>query len=296
MNSAANPIFRLNTKNPDAVISIFDDSLELNGRVRCDLFASVSSAEFALTLFDKKQNKFLALEVFQKPNEKDVDWIRKIPEVSLILKKKMYQSVSVQVINELTTIVPVALFHEEDANRYFNFNFNAGESLLKTEMIPAFDAINVYALPESLDAFIQQVFERPVVRHHFTVLLEAIHLSYKKFNEKLLLIHVRPGYVDIVVMEGKRLFFINSFHYKTIDDLAYYVMFVSDRLQLNPETISTFLMGQVEAGSALFHLLYKYINNVSLAPRPDMYEFSYVFDEIPEHFHFNLFNLVLCVS
>ena len=264
--------------------------------MRCDLFASISLAEFALTLFDKKQNKFLALEVFQKPNEKDVDWIRKIPEVSLILKKKMYQSVSVEVINELTTIVPAALFHEEDAGKYFYFNFNAGESLLKTEKIPSFDAINVYSLSESLNASMQQLFERPVVRHHFTVLLEAMHLSFKKFSEKSLLIHVRPDYVDIVVTEGKQLFFINSFHYKTIDDLAYFVMFVCDRLQLNPETTSTFLMGQVEEGSALFHLLYKYIKNVSFVPRPDMFEFSYVFDEIPGHYYFNLFNLALCES
>lgn len=296
MNSATDPLFRFNTKNPDAVISIIDESLEMKTAIRCELFSSVSLSEVALALFDKKQNKFLALEVFQNDKENDDTWIQEIKEKSIILKKDTIKSVHVEIINELTTIVPAALFHEDDAATYFNFNFSDIGSTLKTERIPFFDAINIYSLPESLNKTMHQLFEHPNVHHHSTVLLQGINLYMKKFNEKMLLLNIRNGYVDIIVTEGKQLVFINAFQYKTIDDLAYFVMFVCDRLQLNPETISTGLMGQVERESAIFHLLTKYIRNIRFVSRPDFFEYSYVFEEIPAHFYFNLFSLALCES
>ena len=296
MNSATDPIFRFNTKNPDAVISIIDESLEMKNSIRCDLLSSVSTSEVALALFDKKQNKFLALEVFQKDKANDDHWIKEVKEKSLILKKDNIRSVNVEIVNELTTIVPAALFHEDDAPAYFNFNFNAEDLSLKTEKIPAFDAINIYSFPASLNDAIQHVFTNPVVHHHSTVLLQGIHLYVKKYNEKTLFLNVRNQYIDIIVTEGKQLVFINAFQYKTIDDLVYYVMFVCDRLQLNPETISTSLLGQVEKESAIFHMLYKYIRNIRFASRPDFIEYSYVFEDIPAHFYFNLFSLALCES
>ena len=222
--------------------------------------------------------------------------MEKIPGKSLVLKRNNFRSVNVEIVNEFTTLVPAALFREEDAEKFFSFNFKPGDDLLKSEKIPAFDAVNVYAYPKSLDVSIQTIFQKPVIHHQSTVLLQAIHLQFKKFTEKSLLIHVRSGFVDIVVTEGKQLIFINSFPFATVDDLAYYVMFVCDRLQLNPETTRTSLAGHVEEESTLFHLLYKYIKNISFVNRPDVFEYSYVFDDVPAHFYYHLFNLPLCES
>ena len=284
------------------MISIIDESLEMNPGIRCDLVSGIASSEFTLALLDKKQNKFLALEVFQNPDptppdaKKQAAWLTTIPGKSLILKNYSFKNISVEILNEQTTLVPSALFREENSAKYFHFNFNAADTTIHAEPVRAFDAMNVFGVPALLIQTMNHIFGNYEIHHHSTALLEGIHLSFKKSGEKIFFLNIRKDYVDIVVTEGKKLVFTNSFNYKSIDDQVYYVMFVCDRLQMNPETVTTLLLGDVERESAIYHMLYKYIRNISFAARPDAFNFSYAFKEIPAHFYFNLFSLALCES
>ncbi len=300
MNPATENIFRLNTKNPEAVICIVDEALEMKNSIRCDLISSVSANEFSLALLDRKQNKFLALEVFQYPGENDSSkysaWLNGMPSKSILLKNFEFKTVAVSVANEESTLVPSALFKKEDAEKYFQFNFNRAPANIYSENIRAFDMMNVFSVPASVNDCINHLFDNPSVHHHSTALLEGLHLAVRKSNEKLFLLNVRNGYIDIVVTEGRKLTLVNSFPYNNVDDLVYYVMFVCDRLQLNPETITTFIFGEAEKESAVHSMLYKYIRNIQFASRKNIFDFSYVFKDIPEHFYFNLFSLALCES
>jgi hypothetical protein len=297
LNSATDNIFRLNTKNPEAMICIMDESLEMNPGLRCDLLSGVSASEVSLALLDRKQNKFLALEVFQNPDpSQEASWLKAVSEKSILLKKYQANNTVVEVLNGLSTLVPSALFREEDAADYFHFNFNEGDSTVHHEPVRAFDAVNVFGITRPLSESVNHLFGNCRLHHHATALLEGIHLSYKKSGEKLFFLNVRKEHLDIVVTEGKKLIFFNSFITKNIDDLVYYVMFVCDRLQLNPETVATYLLGDVERESAVYNQLYKYIRNVRFIARPDVFDFSYVFKDIPPHFYFNLFSLALCES
>ncbi len=223
-------------------------------------------------------------------------WLKEISEQSRILKNDRFKNTSVAVVNELSTLVPSALFRKEDAEKYFHFNFSDTNAVIHAESIRSFDTVNTFAVSKPVEDAMNHIFNQPAIHHHATSLLEGIFLSFKKSNDKTLLLNIREGFVDIIVTEGKKLIFINSFGYKNSDDLLYYVMFACDRLQLNPETVSAFLMGGVEKESIAYHALYKYIRNISFAPRLNVFDFSYVFKEIPAHFYFNLFSLALCES
>jgi len=298
LNSTADNIFRLNTKNPDAVISLIDESLEMNSQLPCDLLSSVSPGEISMALLDKKQNKFLALEVFQRAasDTKDDQWMTAVAGKSIILKNLKYKTASVSVNNEFTTLVPSALFREEDAAKYFQFNFNRSDLNAKHEKISSYDAVNVFACSPAQEISIHRLFDRATVHHHATALLSGVNLLFRKFNEKILSLNVSKESVDIVVTEGKQLIFFNSFRYQSMEDLAYYVMFTCDRLQLNPEGIATYVFGSVEKDSALYQLLARYILNIHPGPRAGSFEFSYVFKDLPDHFCFHLFSLALCES
>jgi hypothetical protein len=298
VNSAADNIFRLNTKNPDAVISLIDESLEMNNHLTCDLFASVSSSEVSLALLDKKKNKFLALEVFQNASTgiSEEKWLNDIPGKSIILKNLKYKSAAIAVANEFTTLVPSALFREEDVAKYFQYNFNRSDLHVHAEKISSFEAVNVFALPHSFEDSLNKFAERPVIFHQATALLSGVNLLFRKIHEKILVLNVGKSTVEIVVTGGRRLIFSNAFSYQSMEDLAYYVMFTCDRLQLNPETISTYVFGSVEKDSAVYRLLAKYIANIRFGARLNSYEFSYVFKDIPDHFYFHLFSLALCES
>ena len=300
MNSSTENIFRLNTKNPEAVICIADELLEMKNSVRCDLLSSISANEFSLALLDRKQNKFLALEVFQHSVENDSpdysEWLNGMPGKSILLKNFEFKTVTVSIANGENTLVPSALFRKEDAEKYFQFNFNNIPAHIYLENVRAFDMVNVFSVPPTISESVNHLFDNPSIHHHSTALLEGLNLAVKKSNEKLFMLNVRNGCIDIVVTEGRKLILMNSFSYNSVDDLVYYVMFVCDRLQLNPENIATFILGEVEKESAVHNMLYKYIRNIRFVSRKNIFDFSYAFKDISEHFYFDLFSIALCES
>ncbi|MES1181403.1 MAG: DUF3822 family protein, partial [Flavobacterium sp.] len=245
MSSPSESVFTFNSSNPDALISIFNDSSESlraqNGR----LLVTVSETELALALMDKKRNAFLALEVFIKKHEGDQQWLQSATSKSILLKEQAFDSSSVAIVNSFFTVVPSALFQEEDKREYVQFNFNTEDMIIKSDKVSSYEAVNVYALSELMNNNIETFFKNSITYHHTTPLLAGVQLAYGKFNRKTITVNVRPGSIDVVVTEGRKLILINSFFYKAIDDVLYYILFVADRLQLNPSNIHLVLTGQV---------------------------------------------------
>jgi hypothetical protein len=79
----------------------------------------------------------------------------------------------------------------------------------------------------------------------------------------------------------------------TPEDIAYYLIFVFEQLNLNPEEITLVLMGSVDRYSPVYDLLFRYIRNIDFAARNDSISYSYIFNEVPDHFYFSLLNPVM---
>ena len=99
----------------------------------------------------------------------------------------------------------------------------------------------------------------------------------------------------MIVLEEKKLIFANIFSYQTSEDFLYFTLFVCEQLKLNPENLDLLLLGEVEKNSAIYSILTKYVRNIKFGKRPEMFDYSYVFDGIASHFYFNLFSQALCV-
>jgi hypothetical protein len=67
-----------------------------------------------------------------------------------------------------------------------------------------------------------------------------------------------------------------------------------EQLGLNPESADLMMMGEVDKHSSITDLVMKYIRNVSFAKRNDEFRYSFVFDQLPGHYYFNLLNASLC--
>jgi hypothetical protein len=101
------------------------------------------------------------------------------------------------------------------------------------------------------------------------------------------------GYFEMVLLDGKDLLFSNSFQYSTADEIAYYILFVYEQLELNPEITELVLSGEIEKTSKEHALLYTYIRHVKFAERPENFRYSYKFEEIPNHQFYSLFTQFL---
>ncbi|MDQ3046168.1 MAG: DUF3822 family protein, partial [Bacteroidota bacterium] len=123
-----------------------------------------------------------------------------------------------------------------------------------------------------------------------TPLIESLLRQNKNQQAKKLIIHVQPSHFEILVIEGKKLLFYNTFNHHTSEDLLYYLLFVCEQLQINPEKISLTVLGELEKNTGLYLLLQKYIRNISLGERSDTADFSYQLQTLPKHSYFTLFN------
>jgi hypothetical protein len=98
--------------------------------------------------------------------------------------------------------------------------------------------------------------------------------------------------IDIIVTENKKLILLNTFTWQTNEDILYYVMFVSEQLELNPEKFPMIVSGDIDDSSSIYQLLYRYVRNVTF---PDKHlTLEMLDDDFPFHHFALLYNLALC--
>ena len=77
-------------------------------------------------------------------------------------------------------------------------------------------------------------------------------------------VHIQSANFQVIAVRNQKLLLFNTFDYKTEEDFIYYLLFVTEQLNLNPETIQVKLLGTISKESNLYQIAYKYIRNVSL--------------------------------
>ena len=114
--------------------------------------------------------------------------------------------------------------------------------------------------------------------------------------QKRIFVNVRNSYLDIIITEERKLLYYNSFNYRSKEDFIYYVIFVLEQLKLNPEEIDLILSGYIDKNSKIFDIIFNYVRNIRFQGLTDSFKYSYIFNDIPSHYYFNLLNVGLCES
>lgn len=278
------------------IIRKYDEALKPAESKNYKLSIQLSLDGFYFTIYHTAQNKFLSLESISFAKSKNQDeyatWLHDFIKDHewLILPFK-----EVKVIIEInkSTLIPDPLFDRSELETYVNFNFKHQEGLrLNHDIISALDAHNVYAYPYKLIESLRIYFPELTLKSHSSNLIESLIVKYKNaVQQKRTFVHVRKDHLDIVMLDGKQLLYFNAFHFRTKEDFIYYVIFVIEQLGLNPEEIDLILLGLVDQQSGLFDMIYKYVRNIRFMPSDENRKYSYIFDEFPAHYYYNLLNL-----
>jgi hypothetical protein len=111
-------------------------------------------------------------------------------------------------------------------------------------------------------------------KHFSTILIEQVLNAEKNAEKPKMYVNVDNENFDIVVVENGSLKFYNSFEYKTKEDFIYYILFTSEQLKLNPETLELIFTGNIDSKDELYVIAYKYVRFVFFSKRLDNYKFS----------------------
>lgn len=238
---------------------------------------------FTFLILDRSTNKYLALKQ-----------TRALSDFSPLGDGGTWGSVTCAIAHPKFTLVPSALFDDENKNSLLGFNHPiANGEKTHSDSLRNLDARNLFTIDRELESSMRKQFPNIYFLHNATAFIEGLLVQNKNKTGKKVFANFSSSYFEVVILEGSELLFSNAFKYKTPEDIAYYILFVYEQLHLNPEEVELTLSGEIEKTAKEHTLLYNYIRHVKFAALPDSFKYSYKFDEVQEHRFFSLFNQYL---
>lgn len=282
----------------EPTFKITDESYSQELSYKYALSIEISLDGFSFCILDASRNKYIALQIYsfqnvftyKTANEK----VKEIIESNEIFKQS-YKIVNACIVHTKSTLIPNAVYEAEKIKSYLDFNHESEENeIIISDTIKLIDTQNIFSFPQPLHQTLTNLFPKIKIHHFSTALIAGALLQFKNQHTKKIIVHVQLTHFEIIVVEGGKLLLYNTFRYQTIEDFMYYLLFVCEQLQLNPETLDLVLNGEIEKNSALYSILYKYIRNIHFGSRNENYEYSYGFDNISPHFYYSLLSQHLC--
>lgn len=232
--------------------------------------SSFSSLESAKALFNDRLNVFFN----QHP------WILKpFRHTCLIINSVSF------------TLVPHALYDPAQKENYLDFvhrKMNSG--VILEHFLNSAEAWVVYSINKNLSELLNRNFSSAKLLHHAGAMIETILPRYRHSElRNPVFVNIRTGSFDIIVLKEGKLLYCNSFEWRSNEDLVYYLIFVLDQLNLNPENVPVVLSGGVDPDSPLFELIKRYIRHVDLIKNPDS---SVPGISIPQSFGYKFYDLL----
>ena len=279
-------------------ISFFDKSFSDSKTSEYQLFLQISKNGLSYTVFNFQTSTFIGFENFLF-NDIYNDYsilnpLNQVIEQTHLLKKSFNKFV-VSFVNNRATLIPKPLYKADELKKYHQFNFTEQEEdVYLSDYVLNLSAYNIYSIPD----FIVNVFkhlDNVSFRHFSTALIEASMLHAKKTNSLALIdVHVLPQSFQIISIKNQTLELYNSFNYQTSEDFIYYLLFVLNQLNIKSNEAIIRLTGEVDKNSAIYDMLYKYIQTIDFCENPNELNYSYVFEQTQKHYHYALFNQYLC--
>jgi len=266
----------------------------------------LSTNGFSFSVLEVNRNKLLSVESYELDKPESISSSVTHESVVLLAIEELFfqfkwigekfAAVNFIIESDKSTLIPMPLFDPSEINTYLKFSHivSKDEDIISNSMINL-EAFNIFSIYKNLREKITSMFPDSTISNISNTLIEGILINYKNQNIKnKVFVNVRNSYFDVIIIHGKRLIFFNSFKYKTKEDFIYFLIFVFEQLRINPEEVELVLLGNIRKNSPLYEIAYNYVREISFARRSELIKYSYVFDDVPEHFFYNLLNSNLC--
>jgi hypothetical protein len=270
--------------------SKIDKSFEETRTLDYDLVLQVTDRSCAYSIFDHSKNSYIALESYDislSGLAEQIHWL-----------KNPFRSVHIIVENNRSTLIPEVLFEESAKETYLNFSLERYEDeKTRIDKLRRIEVVNVYGVSTNLDDEISTIFPDAKACHLSSLLIETIWMNFKNLiTDKRIFIFVRQADFNLLILDRKQLIYSNAFHFRAPEDVVYFVIFVMEQLNLNPEEVPVILLGNIGKETPEFELLFRYIRNIDFATRSETLYYSHVFNDVPGHSWYPLLNPVICGS
>lgn len=287
------------TKDTGLFASVKDETLMNSFPANASLTVFCGAKELTIALLDRDKNRYLYLQSYHYAHHNEIEeiipFLGKVIESDPVFAGKP-RIVTLVVDTPRYTLVPDTLYESFKREDYLSFN----HEIPKGESVEGFPLrtrgmVILYSFPALLRQLLVRKYPAVKVLPSVAGLLEASFSVFRNKDSKSIMVNVKQESFDLVVMEENKLVLLNTFPFKSSEDFLYYLLFTCEQLGLNTETMQLMVAGEVDKRSGLMKLMEKYVRNVAYVSRPEGFDYSYKFKELPSQFFFNVLSQQLCV-
>lgn len=170
------------------------------------------------------------------------------------------------------TIVPNELYEPAYKELLFEYSHRKKASdLIIADRIENPDAWILFKLSEEFQSFVNQFKNSPGLKHVISTL--APYFQRKNNGSRSMYLHIAGDVLHILYFDHDRTEFLNSFRVNNIDDIVYYAVNVSKKLNLDLKE-KVYLSGIIEPADQDFSFLNRYLANIELIPNEFPFEIA----------------------
>lgn len=193
------------------------------------------------------------------------------------------------------TPVPEAIFKDENAADFLSLVHEPiPNQMLYHSHCRWAEARMVFAVNPVLMEQINTFFPSARITHHLCAFIETLLPRFKHSTvHSALFLNVRNGFSDVLAIKNNRLIFVNSFECLSAEDSTYFLLFVMEQLQANPEQWPVFISGEVLENDKLSQLIYRYIRDVHFLDTLETGKITFALEGMNRHRFVELLNPLL---
>lgn len=276
-------------------LELFDETLDINMTQNYELSIQMSPDGLVFSILDNIRNKYVLLRSFEPDNNKyfTVDEIRDIIGKDDFLTKT-YKKVSIIMPSPKVTLIPAPLYDPGRKEEYFELNLikDDNETVVANKIAEP-DSFAIFSVSKPLFELSGQFYPAVSPFHHIKPLLSQISHYSKSEHGTYTHIHIEREYFNMLILDQNMLKFSNTFTYRNISDILYYVLNVIKNYgDSNDKTIH--FSGLTGKYDDLYSNFAIYIKDLKFTGPTGNYSFSYVFNEVELHRYINLFSVTNC--
>jgi Protein of unknown function (DUF3822) len=275
-------------------IHIHKDGLENADMGNARLYIDAGPSHFAFAVLDVSANMFIAFEFYQFKqgnHDGDLSWIL----ANNYLFSFSYKDIFVAFNTKEAVLIPEAFYKKEDGETILTMihgDLHAGQVL--QEHIPGNEIFAVYQVPDFLHTELSARFSNGHYWHCYAALLQIFKQRKNELPGSYIYVNFYPTQVVIAVIQDETCHLIQTFLYDIPEDVSYYLLNITEQLDIDNVTMPVFVSGLIDTGSALYAEILKYFIKVETDAGSNRYGTDPSFESIPDHFFTPVFSLALC--
>lgn len=276
-------------------LELFDETLDINSTENYELSLQVSPDGFSFCLLDDIRRKYVLIRSFEPDENKyfNTEKLKELLSKDDFLTRK-YKKVNVVMPSPKFTLVPAPLFDPAKKDEYFTFNHIAEENnTIIANKLSDPDSFLVFSVSQPICELINNTFPGIHPYHHIKPLFNHISHVRKSIHGNYIHVHVEKEFFNLIIFNNNILKFCNTFNYRNISDILYFVLNVFRSMDIKQEETIHF-SGVTEKYDDLSSGFSIYVRNIKFAAPTGNFTFSYVFNDTELHRFLNLFTVVNC--